>query len=350
MSQIAASPGQARLLGFAAVGGAFALRAVADADHHNWLNWYSLLGLRATIEPFTTQRWPAAVPAVLTAAALAGLARLLSGRREYGAGLVRPADRRTTRLRLRTPLGLAARLNRSSLLAWTTAVAAFGSLFAAMGTGAVQQRRAGELGGFLGAQLAAGDPAAAYLAYCGTLVGIVASVYGVLTVLSGRQAERAGLTDLVLTTGTRRWAPLAAQAAVAAGGCAAILAVTAALSALITPTVMSGEHIAARAFAATIGQWPATFTTIGVAVLLHGSKPRLTGLAWAPLIGSAFLTLLGQLLHVPAEIRRVAVFGHVPDPFGDSVDATGLLTLTAVGLLLALLGVAANARREVGTT
>jgi hypothetical protein len=66
-----------------------------------------------------------------------------------------------------------------------------------------------------------------------------------------------------------------AQAAVTAVGAVVILATTAALTALIAPSVVQGDDIAARAFLYTIGQWPAVAAMIGCTTLLTGVMPRL---------------------------------------------------------------------------
>lgn len=234
-AQVAPTTRQARLLGLAGVGTAFALRAFADTYHHDILGWFSPLGLRATVQPFTTDRWAALVPALVGTAALAYVAAALNGRREWNAGLIRRRDSRGSHLHIRTTVGLTTRLARSSLIAWTTAVAAIGTILVTMGSDTVSKQRDSDLGGFLGAQLGSGDPAAGYLAYCDTVVGIIVATYAILSVTTSKHDETAGLTDLVLSTGVRRWTPLAAHTAVTAFGSAAMLLVTGALSALIAP-------------------------------------------------------------------------------------------------------------------
>jgi ABC-2 type transport system permease protein len=347
LAQIAPSGGQARLLGLAATGLAFALRAIADTKGVDALNWVSPLGLRATVLPFTAGRWWALAPPAAAAVLLAILAVRLSDRREFGAGLIRRPGTRDSRLTLRTPIGLAARLGRSVLLAWTIGVAAIGTLFSSMGSGTVRHSRESDIGGFLGAQLGAGDPAAAYLAYSGTVVGIVVSAYAVLSVLATARSEDRGLTDLILTTGVRRWAPAAAQVLVTAGGCGVILLATGVLGALITPASIAGDHVALRAFAYAVGQWPSAVAAAGYAGLVVGISPRLAGLAWLPVLASAFLALLGPLLKVPRRVQGLGFFRHVPDLAGGDPWNGALLVLIGLGVLLALLGALATARRDI---
>ncbi|MEU4164050.1 hypothetical protein [Actinoplanes sp. NPDC026670] len=346
-AQIAGSAGRARLLGFVVLGAGFVLRAVADTQDLPALNWVSPLGLRAVTRPFTADRWSALLPGLVAVVVLAGVAVWWARRREFGTGLLPSAGRRGSRLRVRTSVGLAARLNRSSLLAWTVAVTAVVNLFAAMGSGAVRQQRDGEVGGFLGSQLGPGDPATGFLAYCGTVVGIIVSVYAILQVLSARQAEDTGLTALMLATGIRRWVPLAAQAAVAAAGCAVILTVSGAVVAVVGPVFIAGDDIGMRGFVYTIGQWPAAAAMAGLAALLAGLAPRLSGLAWLPLIASTGLAMLGDLLGVPDRIQDLGFFQHVPDVTTPNPDLGSLLLLVGAGLVLALSGGAAVTRRDL---
>ncbi|MBM9507293.1 hypothetical protein [Actinacidiphila acididurans] len=349
LAQVAPSAAGARVLGFTTVGVAFAIRAVADTRGAGRLNWLTPLGLRATVRPFAENRWWVLAVYGAVALALAGLAVALSGRREYGAGLVRRRDRRDTRLIIRSGFGLAERLARRSVIVWTVAVACVGTMFAAMGSAVVQQSRDGDLGGFLASQLGTGDPTAAYFATSGTVIGLTVSTFAVLCVLRNTQEETAGLTAQVLAAGTRRWAPLAWQVVVTALGSAVVLVATGALTALVAPTAIDGPHVAVRAFGYAVGQWPAATALAGWTALLAGLRPRLTWLAWIPLIGSGVLALLGPLLGVPARVRDLGVFQHVPDAAAAHPDLWPLLVLLALAAAAAVLGVAATTRRDLTT-
>jgi len=349
LAQVAATAGSARLLGFAVVGAAFGIRALADTRHVGWLNWLTPLGLRATVRPFAENRWWPLATYLVVVAALAWFAAFLAGRREYGAGLIRRRDSRSTRLNIRSSLGLTARLARRPVLTWTVGVACLGTLFSAMGSGVVHQSQQGDLGGFLGSQLGGGNPVAGYFGYCGTVVGMAVTAFAVLSVLRARQDELGGLTDHILATGARRWKPLASQVAVTAVGTLIILVVTGALSALIAPTVINGPDVAIRAFTYTIGQWPSAMVAAGWTALLIGLWPRLTGLAWLPLIAGGLLALLGQLLGIPQSVRDLGVFQHVPDVAAPGPDARGLLILLTVAGATLLLGLAGITRRNITT-
>jgi ABC-2 type transport system permease protein len=215
-----------------------------------------------------------------------------------------------------------------------------------MGSGVVEQSRTGDVGGFLGSQLGTTDPSAGYLAYVGTLVGIVASTFAVLGVLRARNDEASGLADHLLVTGIRRWSPLAAQVVVTGIGLAVVLLAAAGLSALVAPRVIDGPDVALRAAVNMLGQWPAAMALAGLAALLIGLWPRWSALAWAPPAASAVLALIGGLLGVPQPVRDLGVFLHVPDPV-TAPDLSAPLVLVAVAVAATLAGLIGTARRDV---
>ncbi|GIJ48091.1 ABC transporter permease [Virgisporangium aliadipatigenens] len=348
LAQVVPAAGAARLLGLGAVGIAFAVRAVADVRHVDGLNRFSPLGLRAVARPFDGDRWGMLGAYLAVAFAVAGAAVFLHGRRDFRGGLLRQRDRRAAHLRIRSTVGLAGRLARGGIVAWTLAVAAVGTLFSAMGSGVLEQSRGGDVGGFLGAQLGA-DPVAGYFAYTATVLGVLVSAFAVLSVARTAAEELSGRTDHVLATGVRRWAPLAARVVVTAAGAAAVLLVAGLLSGFVAARVIDGADVAARAFGYVVGQWPAVLVAAGWTALLAGWRPRFTWLAWVPLVLSAGLALLGQLLGVPERVRDLGTFHHVPDLLGDHPHLGGQAVLLAVAAGTTLAGLVAVTRRDVTT-
>jgi len=72
-----------------------------------------------------------------------------------------------------------------------------------MGSSVVKTARRGELsGGFLGAQLAGGDPVSAYFAYTGTIVATVVVASAILAMLEAVNEERHGAGEYLRATGT----------------------------------------------------------------------------------------------------------------------------------------------------
>ncbi|MBB2946366.1 ABC-2 type transport system permease protein [Actinoplanes lutulentus] len=347
LAQLTSTAPTARLLGLTAVAAGFGLRAVADVRDIGALNWLSPLGLRATVQPFTANRWWVLGIYLAAAVTLAWVAGLLYERREYGAGLITRSEIRDVRLPVRSALGLRMRLARRSTLIWAAGVAGLGALFTAMGSGVVEQSRDGDVGGFLGTQLGGTDPVAAYCAYTATLLAMVVSAYSILQVLRHREDETAGRTALIVAGGVRRWAPLLAQVATAVAGSAVILAAAGAAGAAIASVTIGGDSPAVRMFTFVTGQWPATAVMAAGAALLAGIWPRAAGLAWLPLVAAGTLALLGPLLNIPQRIRDLGPFQQVSDPVAATAEWTGPAVLLLIAVTATACGLAGINRRDL---
>ena len=152
-AQLAAGARSARGIALGVLGAAYLLRAVGDASGTggvSWLTWLSPLGWTELTRPYTTDRWwVLALPLALTAAATAA-AYVLAVLRDHGAGLLpdRPG-RAAASAWLRSPFGLAWRLQRGTLYGW---VAGFAFTFAASGAAAKG------IGSLLGGSASSGTP------------------------------------------------------------------------------------------------------------------------------------------------------------------------------------------------
>jgi ABC-2 type transport system permease protein len=99
---------------------------------------------------------------------------------------------------------------------------------------------------------------------------------------------------------------------------------------------------------AALGQWPAVATFAGFAVAVFGLLPRLMGLAWAAFGLAAVLGQIGPLLRTPQWLLDLSPFTHAPKLPGSTVAGLPLVILTAVAVLLTMVGVAGFRRRDIG--
>lgn len=202
--QLAESARAATGLAMAVLAAAFVLRAVGDTTAGlPWLSWLSPIGWSQQLRPFGGVRWwVVLVPMAFAVVAAAG-ARALLGRRDVGAGLLRPRPGpATATTRLRSPIALAWRLQRGTLGAWTFGFTVLGLIFGSVAAnlgGLVDSPQSRNLITEMGGVNGLTD------AFLGTelgIAGVLAAAYGIQAVLRLRSEETALRAEPLLATAT----------------------------------------------------------------------------------------------------------------------------------------------------
>ena len=118
-------------IGVAVLAVSFVLRMIADSGSGTrWIAWTTPFGWSENVHPFTRNDLVPFVPAALTVVALGVLAIVLAAHRDAGDGIVSSRDDVAPRaFGLRSPAGLAARLELPMLGAWCGGVFAAGLAF-----------------------------------------------------------------------------------------------------------------------------------------------------------------------------------------------------------------------------
>lgn len=351
-AQLTSGAGAARGIGIAAVAVAYLLRVAGDLGGHGWgwLSWISPVGLGQRVRPFQAERWWVVPVAVVVAALLVALAGVLAARRDVGAGLLpdRPGPARGGAT-MRSAFGLAWRLQRGILLAWTVGAIALGVVFGGVAdsVGSLLDSSGSLVQIFqrLGGRAAIID---SYLAAVLGVLALILSGYAVQAALRMRNEEASGRAEPVLATavGRLRWAAghlvfalLGPVFALLVGGLAMGLADG-------LSTGRTGREVP-RLLGAALVQVPAMLVLAGLAVLLVGVLPRLSGLAWAGLAACVVLGLLGGALGLNHWLVDVSPFTHTPRVPAVSVTAEPLLWLGAVVVVLVVAGLAGLRRRDI---
>ncbi len=225
-AQLTVSARTARGMAVAVLGVTFLLRAVGDAaSGTSGLRWASPLGWAEQMQVYATPHWIISALFVLSAAVVAAGAAWLAARRDLGAGLLpaRPGRPEAAGW-LRSPLGLAWRLQRGALLGWAAGFVLAGAVLgsAASGIGAMLNTspQARQMFIRLGGHSGLVD---AYLAAVIGMMGVAAAAYAVAAVLRLHDEETGRRAEPVLATpaGRVRWA--GSHLLVAAAGSAALL-------------------------------------------------------------------------------------------------------------------------------
>lgn len=336
-------------LGLVAVGVAYLLRAVGDLAEGDpgWLSWLSPIGWSQQIRPFAGDRWWVAAISLTAIAILVPVAFVLRSRRDLGSGLLPDRPGPATG-RIRGVVGLAWRLQRGPLIAWTLAVLIMGFVL-----GSIAQNVSGlldteEMREFI--TLLGGEQAlvSAFIAAEVSIFGIVVAGYGISALLRLRQEEASGRLDLLLSTPTdrSRWA----------WSHAALTLLAMALLLLVGGAAIGLGHLIASGGAdptlpallqAAAANLPAAWVMAGIVVLIFGWIPRLVQGAWA--LFAAFIVLgeFGALWQLPTWILNLSPFAHTPLLPGSEFAWQPMVALTTVAALLVILGMAGWRRRDV---
>lgn len=337
-------------LSLAALGLAYVVRGVGDVTG-SALVWASPLGWAQAVHAFADQRWwPLLLVLAFTVGGVA-LAGWLTTRRDLGAGLVaaRPGPAGSGPF-LGTPLGLAFRLQRGAIIAWSAGVAALGATFGALGEDVERMVAENpELAEVLARQSGGASFTDAFFGTVFTIVALVATGYTVSSALRPRTEESTFRAELVLATRVSRPRWLLCWLVVTLVGTVVVLG-AGGLAAGAAFALVSGDGgQVGRLTLAALAAVPAALALGGVAAAVHGWLPRATALAWAGFAACFVVGWIGPLLRLPDWALEVSPYAHSPT-LPDLADGlTAMLVVAVVALALAAAGVAGFRRRDLAT-
>ena len=331
----------------AVLGAAFGLRAIGDVQG-NALVWLSPIGWSQQVRLFDGDRWWPLLLSLLVAALLLVGAGWLTTRRDVGAGVLpdRPGSPYAGRL-LSSPLGLAWRLQRGTVIAWSVGLVLLGLVFGSFSEQLEDMVKDNPTLAQYFAQTG-GSITDAFFATALLFMGLGAAGFAVASALRLHAEEGAGRVEPVLAGSVSRWRMLLTPLAVTLGG-AALLVTLGGLGVGLADAAArgSGDRVL-RLVALAWVQLPAVLVLVGLAVLLIGWAQRATAVAWAALGFAVVVGWLGGLLRLPAWVDGLSPFQHLPQVPVEDVTVLPVLTLTLVGIALVGLGALGFRRRDIG--
>ena len=335
----------------AALGAAWAVRAAGDMirDYGSPLSWFSPLAWSNQTRPYVDGRWWPLLLSVGLAVAAAAVGYALSARRDVGAGLVaaRPGEPVAAPW-LRSPLAVAFRLQRASLIWWTVALAVFGFMFGGLGDQIadpedMSQDRIEMFGGSVDTLLDG------YLGVITLFTAVLAGIMVVLGVQAVRSEETKGRAEPVLATATSRWAWFGSYLAVISLGLVGLLLVAGfATGTGAAVSVGDGSYIW-DVTVAHLAHAPGVLVLLGIAALLFGVLPRAIGVTWAVLGPSLFVGTFGTVMDLPQWAHNLLPMEHTGQPPLDSISWSAAMILLVVAAGLAAAGLAGFRRRDLET-
>ncbi|MFI5872306.1 ABC transporter permease [Streptomyces sp. NPDC051445] len=344
LAQLTESARLARGLTAAVLGAAFVLRAAGDSsadDGSSPLTWLSPLGWLENLRAFADERWWVLLLFAAVAVTQGALAYGLAGRRDLGMSFL-PTRPGPATGRLGTAAALAWRLQRGGVLGWSIGFLVAGVVYGGLTEGAADlvgdNDRAREIFERMGGRSGLTD---AFLASMIGMLGLIAALYVVSSVLRLHAEETSGRAEPVLANavGRPRWA--AGHLLIAFGGATLIM-----LLAGLGFAAGYGKDVLPIVGACLV-QLPAIWLVGGLAVLLYGTVPRLAPAAWGVAGAILLIGWIGPALDAPQAVLDLSPFGHLPKLPGGAMRWDPVLLLTGAAAALVAGGLAGLRRRDM---
>jgi ABC-2 type transport system permease protein len=360
-AQISATSRGANGLAFAAIAVAFLLRAVGDATGEAvdgglrvisaWPSWLSPIGWAQQVRPYDRDLWWIFGLFAVAVCGLVAAAFALTSHRDVGAGLrAVPTGPAGAGPQLRSPLGLAWRLQRGVLLAWAVGLLILGATYGAVATEADELIGSSDQTADLIEQIGGeGSLTDALFAAAFAMGGIAVAGYAVQALLRMRSEESAGRLEAVLSTEVARSQWMAGHVVIAVLGTILLMGLMGVSAAIVYGLVAGdlGTHLAELTPAA-LARVPAALAMAGLTVAIFGLLPRWSvALSWAAFAVFLFLGMLGVLLDLPQVVLDLSPFTHTPAAPSVELTAAPLLALAAVAAGLVGVGLTAFRRRDL---
>ncbi|MEL4504425.1 hypothetical protein AAEX63_06590 [Luteococcus sp. H138] len=334
-------------------GGMFVLRMMIDGAgpeaRHAWTRWLVPMEWGILVRPWSDERWwvlllPLALFVVTSVVAFG-----LESARDHLAGLrqSRPGRGEAPGW-LSGPWGLAWRLQRGTLIGWSTAVVlssiGMGSIMSQMDESLAANPEMGEMLQKMGGT--GNLQNAFYIAMTG-IMGTVVAIMACVVLNRLRSEEGRGHAEMMLATATSRW-----QLALSHLVPALVIPTLAYLAVGATMPLVQAQHggdwslvgTYLRTAAALV---PGLLLVIGLAMVLIGWLPRLTGLVWVVLGWTMFCTWFAVLFDLPEWLLKLQPWGHLAHPPRDPMDWTAFLVELAMAVALLVVGLVGYRRRNL---
>jgi ABC-2 type transport system permease protein len=330
----------------ALLGVAYALRAVGDVGTPA-LSWVSPMGWVQAVRPYGDERWWPILLLLAFAAGMFTLAAVLTAHRDVGAGLLAArAGPGSASPRLGTSTGLAARLQRGSLIGWTVGMFIGGIAFGSLSN---EVSAMADLNQDFADALAAmsGGLVDAFRATMLLILALVAAGFTVSSVQRMRSEETSGRVEPLLATGMSRTRWLAGSLSVTLVG---TLLVTGAggLGMGLADAVVQGEAAQApRLLVASLAYAPAAFMLAGLGVLLIGWAPRAVAAVWGLLAFCVVVGWLGTVLAFPQWVTDISPYSHISQVPAEPMAWGPLLALVVFTVASVTVGATKLVKRDI---
>ena len=326
---------------------AYLIRGVGDIDNEI-LSLISPLGLILRTEVYVNNYWWPVFITVGISIVLFALALYLNSIRDLEAGFIptRPGRKHASKLLL-SPLGLALRLQKTVLIAWLVGMFVLGVSYGSI---------LGDLEGFLDSSemirqmipVAEGFTLTErFMVMLVIILSIIGTVPTLMYILKLWAEEKRGRTEQVFVGSVSRNRMIGSYTLIAIIAAPLIQLVSIMGFWSAASFVMEDKLPLYTLLKAGFVYLPAIWVMVGLAVLLIGFIPKLTGLTWLYLGYTFFVAYLGDMLQLPGWMSQLTPFGHIPQVPIEEINYIQIIILILIAAVLTVAGFIGYNRRDL---
>lgn len=347
-AQIAADARTATSVAVSVLGTLFMLRGFLYAvQAPAWTAWLNPLSWMTETRPAAGNIWWPLLLAVALTLVLLAAAFALEGGRDFGQGKITPGPG-PDRGKVLGTMRLAMRLNKGSFVTWCIAFVALGFVFGFLATSLPDILASNPaVQGVLAAGAVTHDAiAGAFLVTILSMVGIIASIFGVQTMIRVRSEEMEDRVEPIMATATARPRYFGSNVVLAFVGSAIFVLIAGTIISWQASTSDLGVSFS-DGFTQAAVIIPAVWTVIAFSAAITGARPKVMLAAWGGVLISFALTLLGPTFGLDDWVLGISPFWHVPHTAAAEIDWTGLLWISLFTLGLLVVGTAGFRKRDL---
>ncbi len=325
----------------------YIVRGIGDVGYEV-LSLISPLGLILRTEVYVNNYWWPVFASLGISLLVFVISLYLNSIRDLDAGFIsaKPGRSNASNL-LSSPLGLALRLQKTSIIAWTVGMLVLGASYGSI---------LGDLEGFIDSsgilqqmlpESAGYNMTERFVAMLMTILSILGAIPVLMYILKLKSEEKSARTEHLLSRAVSRNSIIGSYTLVAiiSAPIIQLMSILGLWSAAIF--VMDDIFSFEILLKAGLVHLPAMWIMVGIAVLLIGFVPRLASLTWAYLGYSFFVVYLGDMLQLPDWMNYLSPFGHIPQVPMEDINMVTILGLTLIAMVLMGLGFAGYNRRDI---
>lgn len=326
---------------------AYFIRAVGDVSNEA-LALASPLGWILRTEVFVNNVWWPIFLTVAVSVVLSLIAMYLNSLRDLEAGFI-PAKigRKNASTFLNGPLSLALRLQRTGMIAWIVGLFVIGVSYGSIFGDLEEFIKTNE---FIGKMIPVAEGFSLTELFMTTLMAIMSMISTVpvlMFVLKFRGEEKRYRIEHLLARSVSRSRILGGYVSIAFVASFVMIFLSVVGLWASSSAVMEDPIPFGRMLQAGMVYLPAIWIMIGMAVFLTAYLPKAVSFVWLYLGYTFFVVYLGDIIGVPAWMKKLTSFGHIPKLPVEEMDFVKVAVLTFISIALTVIGFIGYRNRDM---